>query len=319
MWTCPDDECTGPVSSSSNPLVLITSRPTILRAFLILTCLALLLGLGSLHAQSQANDTAVISFIDVGQGDSALLQDTGGFDILIDGGPTSAGPDVVSYLRARGVDSLEVILNTHADADHVGGLISVLQAPDIAIGAIFTNGYAGTTATWANFSAAAAARAIPLQPAQFPLILHWGVFDVYILNPAPGLVNPEQNDASVVARIDFNSARFLFPGDIDSTIEATVVARQTPVAAQLLKVAHHGSSTSSSSAFLSAVQPRVGVISAGANNAYGHPAPATLARLSAAGVRIWRTDLQGSLQVSSDGLRIDLPGSGRVFLPFVGR
>ena len=287
------------------------------RLLFVSIILALLLGLVVLNGQTRSNGAIQVSFIDVGQGDSALLQDSSGFDILIDGGPVSAGPTVLNTLRARGVDSLEVMLNTHADADHVGGLISVLQASDIAVGAIYFNGYPGTTATWNNFSNAAAARSLPLLPAQFPLVLHWGSFDVYILNPASGLTNPEQNKASVVARIDFNSARFLFPGDIDSTIEATVVARGTPVAAQVLKVAHHGSVSSTSAGFLEAVQPQDAVISVGANNSYGHPAPETLSRLSAAGARVWRTDRQGTILVTSDGLTMVFPTLRQVFLPLV--
>jgi competence protein ComEC len=280
-------------------------------------CLALLLGLGALGGQSQPNGDVQVSFIDVGQGDAALLQDPNGFDILIDGGPVSAGPGVVNTLRARGVDSLEVILNTHADADHVGGLISVLQATDITVGTIYFNGYPGTTQTWANFSAAATTRSLTLIPAQFPLVLQWGSFNVYILNPAAGLGSPEQNKASVVARIDFNDARFLFPGDIDSTIEATIVANGTPVAAQVLKVAHHGSAYSTSSSFLAAVQPQDAVISAGTGNSYGHPAPETLARLASAGARVWRTDLQGTILVTSDGISIVFPELQQVFLPFI--
>jgi competence protein ComEC len=292
-------------------------RPRIRRLSLLL-CLVMFLGLGALRGQTLAAGTVQVSFIDVGQGDAALLQDPSGFDILIDGGPAAAGPAVLSTLRARVVDSLEVIFNTHADADHVGGLITVLQASDIAVGAIFFNGYPGTTATWNQFSAAAAARSLPLIPAQFPLVLHWGSFDVYILNPSPGMVTPEQNKASVVARIDFNSARFLFPGDIDSTVEATVVARGTPVAAQVLKVAHHGSAYSTSSSFLTAVQPQDAVISVGPN-IYGHPAPETLARLSSAAVRVWRTDRQGTILVSSDGFSLNFPALRQVYLPFAVR
>jgi competence protein ComEC len=286
-----------------------------------LIALGLFLYLPSNPAQSEDSGTSQISFIDVGQGDSILMQDPHGFDVLIDGGPTAAGLRVVDYLRSLGVTELEVILNTHADADHVGGLVAVLGASDISVGTIYYNGYDGSTATWNNFVAAANAHSIPMVAAQFPGILTWGDFTVYILNPAPGLNDPEQNDVSVVARIDFNTTRFLFPGDINSTIEATVVARETPVAAQVLKVAHHGSKYSSSAPFLAAVDADNGVISVG-QNSYGHPAPETLARLAAQGAQVWRTDEVGTIVVLSDGVQVVFPAIALgywIHLPVVTR
>ncbi len=114
----------------------------------------------------------------------------------------------------------------------------------------------------------------------------------------------------------------MFPADISSSIEATVVARQTPVAADVLKVGHHGSAYSSSPAFLSAVQPTYAVISVGVNS-YGHPAPATLARLSSAGIQLWRTDQDGTIIVTSDGTSLQLPdrphGGYLLFLPQVAK
>jgi hypothetical protein len=161
-----------------------------------------------------------------------------------------------------------------------------------------------------------------MTPAQFPAEYTWGSLKAYILNPAPGMVNPAQNDASVVARIDYQANRFLFPGDISSPIEATVVARQTPVAADVLKVAHHGSASSSSAAFLAAVHPMEEVISVGPNS-YGHPAPETLARLAAAGAKIWRTDRSGTILVTSDGVTVTFPqtytGAFAVYLPLISR
>ncbi len=285
----------------------------------ILVCFSL--GISVVSVQSLPGQTSQISFINVGQGDAALLQDAHGFDILIDGGQESTGSTVVNYLRAQGVDSLEVILNTHADADHAGGLVAVLAATDISVGAIYYNGYPGDTTTWGNFVAQAGLRGIPLQPAQFPAEFTWGDFSVYILNPSAGLADPAQNDASVVARIDFIDTRFLFPGDINSTVEAAVIARQTPIAADVLKIAHHGSASSSSAGFLSAVHPENAVISVG-NNSYGHPAPETLTRLADAGIQIWRTDMQGTILVTSDGFAVTFPPQEpvtafRVYLPAV--
>jgi hypothetical protein len=146
--------------------------------------------------------------------------------------------------------------------------------------------------------------------------------DAYILNPEPGLTNPDTNDSSIVARIDYNDSSFLFTGDISDAVESTVVARETPVAADVLKVGHHGSSSSSSSAFLQAVDPTGAVIEVGADNTYGHPAGDTLSRLSNEGIRVWRTDQDGTVVLTSDGMTVTFPAEDiiyTVFLPAVIR
>jgi competence protein ComEC len=242
-----------------------------------------------------------VTFINVGQGDAALLRDGAGFDVLIDGGRTSAGQTVLDTLRAQGVPDIDVLVASHADADHIGGLIDVLEADDIPVLSVVYNGYPGSTATWSAFAAAVTQEGLALTQLQFPQELDWGEMRVYVLNPAGGLVNPETNAASLVLRVDHGSVHYLFTGDIDSAIEATVVARQTPITADVLKVAHHGSKYSSSADFLAAAGAQESVISVG-QNSYGHPAPETLDRLAAAGSRVWRTDLSGNIRVESDGL-----------------
>ena len=263
-----------------------------------------------------------VSFIDVGQGDSALIQDSSGFDVLIDGGRTSAGPTVVAYLRGQGVDDIDVMIASHADSDHIGGLIDVLEMDDIPVQQVLYNGYPGNTTTWSNFVSAVAAEGLSLTAAQFPMEINWGVTTAYILNPISGLSNPDQNDVSIVVLLDQDNIEYLFTGDISSTVEATVVARGTPVAAEILKVPHHGSKYSTSADFLSSVQPDEAVISVGSNS-YGHPTTETLNRLLAAGSRIWRTDEQGTILITSDGFTYtvqgEIPPGEFVFLPLVVR
>jgi competence protein ComEC len=281
--------------------------------FLLFLLLIVQSSLGSAQAPLQ------VAFINIGQGDAALIMDGNGFEILIDGGKPEAGPTVVAFLRQREITDLEVMVASHADADHIGGLITVLQATDIAVGQVYYNGYAGTTNTWNTFGTAVASRGLTLQPAQFPQEITWGGTTANILGPASGLVNPETNDASVVILLTHGLNRFLFTGDIDSRIEATVVARGTPVASHILKVGHHGSASSSSAAFLAAVGARDAVISVGDNN-YGHPVDDALLRLSDAGAAIWRTDQMGTIYVTSDGLTYTIIGTvplaETIFLPF---
>lgn len=272
------------------------------RKILALTIILLLLVVfAAARGKTAPEGNLQVSFIDVGQGDSALLQDANGFDVLIDGGTLSAGPTVVAYLKQKGVDRLEVLVASHPDSDHIGGLIDVLEDPDIAVDAVLYNGYPGMSTTWNKFIAAAASRGLTPTPAQFPLDLTWGDMQAHILNPSGSLPSPEENKASLVIRIDHANVRFLFPGDVDTTVEATLVARLTPLAAQVLKVAHHGSRYSSSASFLSAVSPADAIISVGDHNTYGHPAPETLQRLADAHAQIWRTDLDGTILVISDG------------------
>ncbi len=267
--------------------------------------LALLLVYAASGLAFPAN-TVTVSFINVGQGDAILLRDGNGFDVLIDGGRPAAGPTVVAYLRQQAVDSVEVMVATHADSDHIGGLVDVLNMPETPVLSVLYNGYPGSTATWSEFVTAVTAEGITLTAAQYPVSYTWGAMMAYVLNPATGLLNPDQNESSVVLLVTHDNVRFLLTGDIGATTEATVVARGTPVVAEILKVAHHGSKYSSSATFLSAVSPHEAIISVGPNS-YGHPAPETITRLLAAGARVWRTDESGTIVVSSDGITYTMP------------
>jgi beta-lactamase superfamily II metal-dependent hydrolase len=272
------------------------------------------------YAASSQEYTIQVSFIDVGEGDSALIQNSDGYNILIDGGIVSEGPTVLAYLRNNGVDELNAIVASHADSDHVGGLISVLNATDITIDSVIYNGYPGNTQTWNDFIAAVANEGLTLTTAQFPGELHWGTTTAYILNPISGLINPKTNDASLVLLLDHYNIDTLFTGDIDSAVESEIIARGTPIAADILKVAHHGSNYSTSVEFLNAVQPQDSIISVGPNQ-YGHPGSDTLARLLASWTTIWRTDINGTIIVtSSDGITYQVIPSftGKyLFLPIV--
>jgi competence protein ComEC len=270
------------------------------------------------------NETRV-SFIDVGQGDATLIRDQSGYDVLIDGGKVAAGPTVAAYLRDQGVDDVDVMIASHADSDHIGGLISVLQMADIPVESVLYNGYPGDTSTWYTFATAVANEGITMNAAQFPQTFTWGSSIAHIMNPVSGLSNPDQNDASVVVLLDSGNVEYLFTGDIGTSTEADIVARGTPIASDVLKVAHHGSKYASSSDFLAAVQPKDAAISVG-DNPYGHPTNETLSRLLAAGAEIWRTDEQGTILVVSDGTTYSvvpeiapLPPALSVYLPLLLR
>ena len=126
------------------------------RLVLIIMVIALFALLLAWQAPAAATGPGRVAFINVGEGDAALLQDGNGFDVLIDGGEPAAGPTVVAYLRQQGVNDIDVMVNTNPDADHVGGLIDVLQQADIPVKAVLFNGYSGTTTTWYDFATAVA-------------------------------------------------------------------------------------------------------------------------------------------------------------------
>ena len=245
------------------------------------------------------------AFIDVGQGDATLIRDGSGYDILVDGGRKSAGEDLIDYILAAGVDDLEIILATHADSDHIGGLIKLLESDEIPVESVYYNGYPGDTLTWREFTTEVTEDGLLLIPLQFPQNHNWGEFEVQVLNPPDSLIDPEQNDASVVLQIGYAQITVLLTADIDFSVEKLLPDRTPTLKADILKVAHHGSKYSSSPAFLTAVEPSEAIISVG-TNAYGHPAPETLARLVAVGTNIWRTDLLGTILLTSDGSSYEL-------------
>ncbi len=256
-------------------------------------------------------------FINVGQGDAILLQDGNGFDVLIDGGKPSAGPSLLAFLRQRGVSDIDVMVASHADSDHIGGLIDVLKADDIQVHQVAFNGYPGATVTWQNFISAIQVKGAQLIEIQFPQEFNWGLIRVNVLNPANGLLSPDTNQASLVLKVRLEQINFLFTGDIDQTIEATVIARKTPIAADILKVAHHGSEYSSSINFLTAVKPNQAIISVGPNS-YGQPSANSLERLQFIGAKIWRTDFWGTVSIFSSGLNYIISTEFKpMFLPLV--
>lgn len=263
-----------------------------------------------------------IAFIDVGEGDAALIQNSDGYNVLIDGGIVSEGPTILAYLHDHGVNALNAIVASHADSDHIGGLIAVLNATDITVDSVIYNGYPGDTQTWNNFVTAISNEGLSLTTAQYPSALQWGTTTATILNPPSGLSSPDSNDASLVMLIDQGEIETLFTGDINSTVELEIVARETPMRADILKVAHHGSNYSTSNEFLEAVQPQDSVISVGPNP-YGHPGEQTMTRLAAEGSSIWRTDLNGTVLVtSSDGVTYQVVPSKlaiSVYMPMVSK
>jgi len=236
-----------------------------------------------------------VHFIDVGQGD-AILVEAGDADILVDGGPS--GSAVLSYLAGQVVPDIDLMVATHPHADHIGGLDDVLAQYDVR--EVWTNGATATTQTYKDFAAAVAAEGAIEREIRRGYSTEFGGVTLTALDPVDPLTGDANGD-SIVLRLSCGSADVLLTGDATENSEASMLADPSLVLdADVLKVGHHGSSTSTTNAFLDAVTPQDAVISVGAGNTYGHPTQETLNRLAAHGATVYRTDLDGTVVLTSD-------------------
>lgn len=251
---------------------------------------------GPATASPPPSDALVLSFIDVGQGDSALVQ-SGGENYLVDAGRPEEGPEVVDFLRSRGVEELDGIVATHPDADHIGGMPEVLDA--FPVEEVYVSGTASGTSTQAAFRSGVEEAGAETTEVSAGDEMTWGGSEVTVLSPPEGGFG-ESNENSVVTLIEHGpeEARALLTGDAAAEAEEYMSqsAETGPVA--VLKVGHHGSDTSTSPLFLNSFQPHVGVVSVGEDNDYGHPTPEVMSRLQRAGAQTFRTDRRGDVIVT---------------------
>jgi competence protein ComEC len=243
-----------------------------------------------------------VTFLDVGQGDAVLVEPPDGPRLLVDGGPGGArrfdvGERVLSpFLWNRPVGRLDAVALSHWDIDHSGGLAAVLR--HFRVGEFWESGRAPSGA--ADTVAALARSGAPRRRLTAGQRLWLGRAMVTVLGPAPG-PSVTANDQSLVLRLDWRGVSLLLPGDLGPQGEAALLGRAGPLRALVLKVAHHGSRSSSGTPFLRAAQPLVAVVSVGVRNPFRHPSPETLGRLAAAGARVYRTDRDGAVVLETDG------------------
>lgn len=234
-----------------------------------------------------------VHFIDVGQADSIYIELPNNNDILIDAGNRSDGPTVVSYLRAQGVDDIELLIATHPHEDHIGGIPDVMDA--FVVEKVLDSGYYSDTAICKQYKSKVAAEDCVYQADSRQTFNYENVV-LQILTGAETW--KDTNDYSVVCRLDTGDIEFLFTGDAEIPVEKILTGE---LASEILKVGHHGSTSSTSTAFLSKVKPEVAVICVGTGNTYGHPHQETLTKLKSAGAKIYRTDLNGNIVITTDG------------------
>lgn len=255
---------------------------------------------------NERKEKAAISvhFLDVGQADSILVKAPSGKNMLIDAGNNNDGEKVVSYLKSQGISKIDVLVGTHPHEDHIGGLDNVIKNFDIVN--IYMPRVTSSTKTYKDVIEAVKAKNLSINTAKYGVKLDLGDgIDATMLAPI-GQSYENLNDYSAVIKLKYGNTSFLFMGDAEKTSENEILNKGIDLKADVLKVGHHGSDTSTGTSFLDAVNPRYAVISVGANNVYGHPNKSTIDKLNKKGISILRTDKDGTIVLTSDGQNINV-------------
>jgi beta-lactamase superfamily II metal-dependent hydrolase len=254
-----------------------------------------------------------VSFIDVGQADSILIQIPNGKNILIDTGNNDDYETIRSYLTGQGVKQLDTLILTHMHEDHIGSSSQLITSLDIH--QVVMPKQTATTQTFKNLINALNQK--NLKPVQAKVGLKFDLgseANGEFLAPIASSYE-DANDYSAVFRLVYGKSVFLFTGDAEATSESQMVSQGYFLKADVLKISHHGSSSSTATAFLQKVAPKYAVISVGAGNSYEHPASTTLAKLKNSGVEIYRTDTTGTIVCESDGINISIRTLGKTVQP----
>lgn len=248
-----------------------------------------------------------ITFVDVGQGDAALLETSDGHSALIDAGPPEGDEHLRALLAQRGIRTLDWMILTHPHLDHIGGARNVIGA--VRVQRVIDPAFPHPIATYDRLLAVIQQQAIPFTAARQGMTLALGSTGVAVevLQPRLPFIDRSRSEAnanSVVTRVTAGAVRVLFTGDAETETEERLLAEnRAQLGADVLKVAHHGSRYASTQPFLSAVGARAAVISCATGNDYGHPHQETLTALARNNMTIYRTDLQGDVELTTDGAR----------------
>lgn len=254
---------------------------------------------GEVKSKSTETEEMEVHFIDVGQGDATLIT-CDGHAMLIDAGDYSRGTAIQNYLQKQKVKKLDYLILTHPDSDHIGGAPVIITK--FEIDKVFVSNYEKDNKTYQKLIQALDNKRLqyttPKIGSQYPL----GTAGITILAPNNAYDNP--NDASIALMIQNGENRFLFTGDAEENAEQDILATGIDLSADVYKAGHHGSRTSTSQEFFEAVSPSSAVISCGEDNSYGHPHAETLNTFRMNGVKVYRTDEDGTIIATSDGKKI---------------
>lgn len=250
---------------------------------------------------------AQVYFIDVGQGDSELIRlKDSGIDILIDAGTRSTKQELVDYLKELGVDDIDILIGTHPHEDHIGGMAKIIE--EFPIGTLYlpetSDEMTPTTKTYESLLDAAENKNVTVRTAAAgDVLLEQDNTSFKVLSPSHTDYD-NLNDYSIVTRLKVGDTAFLFQGDAETPVEEEILDSGADVSCDVIKLGHHGSSTSSSRAYLEAANPSAAVISCGVGNEYGHPHRETMDLLEKLSITPYRTDTQKTLLAETDGKTI---------------
>jgi len=244
----------------------------------------------------------IVHYIDVGQGDSILVQ-VNNKNLLIDAGPKSDKKKLLDYLSSLNLNKLDYVIATHPHEDHIGNMSDVID--DYNVLAFYAPKVQSTTKTFEQMVESLKSKNLKIN------VIKKGIDSINLgENTKVTVFSPTKdyyedlNNYSPVVKIEYGKTSFLFTGDAQKDVEKEILATNEDISADILKVGHHGSSTSTTKDFLNKVNPSIGVISLGKDNTYNHPNDGTIKRLNQNKVTIYRTDKNGTVILSSDGSTI---------------
>lgn len=250
-----------------------------------------------------------VKFLDVGQGDAEFIEMPDKKQILIDGGPDLSILEKIGREMAFYDRYIDLVILSHPEADHLNGLIEVLKR--YQIGAVITNGVIRETSQYKEFMDTIKAKRIPVYIAKSGGEIDFNEnIKIDILYPSENLkgkILSDSNNSSIVAKLIYNNFETIFTGDIEKSVENKLVESEIDLNSDILKIAHHGSKTSTSEEFLKAVNALVAIIEVGKDNKYGHPHQEVLDRLK--NLRIFQTGKDGDIEILSDGINYRAAGS----------
>lgn len=253
---------------------------------------------GNTAVSSEGNSDITVHFLDIGQGDSIFVELPNGECMLIDAGVANKGEFIESYISESGYDKIDYLVATHPHADHIGSMAYIVKNMDI--GQVYMPNVSTTTKTYEKLLEAIQQKGLKIKSAKAGMnIIRDSDLSVDILAPVK-IDEDELNNCSIIIKITYGYDSYLFIGDAEKEELDTV---STDMSADVLKVGHHGSRTSTTEKFLEQVNPKYAVISCGADNDYGHPHKETIDLLEMLDVEYYRTDIQGTITITSDGSR----------------